>query len=80
MQGCFGEAVTPYGIVGYHLVWATKRRRRALRHEEERIHCEAVSAPEKVLLGRGGMEPELLCAYGRGRSDCGDSQEVHRNA
>ncbi len=25
---------------GYHLIWATKRRRRALVHEEERAYCE----------------------------------------
>jgi len=25
---------------GYHLVWATKRRRRALVHEHERAYCE----------------------------------------
>lgn len=25
---------------GYHLIWATKRRRRALRSEDERAYCE----------------------------------------
>lgn len=25
---------------GYHLIWATKRRRRALRNEDEREYCE----------------------------------------
>jgi hypothetical protein len=52
---------------GYHLVWATKRRRRALAQEEERAYCERLLRRAK---GPRGVSPTVSFPTRRTKNVC----------